>query len=151
MSWTTLTRTSRSEKKRRRFTLEGLSVFCGLALVFVFLQNHFYSKKKSLLISQNCSLPLQNLNKLVFVQSKHPKSSGRSGMLQHMCVGYLCVHVLSCSLFLWCLFAVSFCWVQRGFPRSADLPKGVKDRVRGEKKRGERGTERGSERRTEIK
>lgn len=67
-------------------------------------------------------------------------------MLQHMCVGYLCecVHVLLS------VFVVSFCWVLRGFPRSADLPKGVKDRVLGEKRRGERGTERVSEKRTEI-
>ena len=74
----------------------------------------------------------------MFVQPKHPESSGRIGMLQPMCVGYLCAVLLS-------VFVVSLCWVQRGFPRSADLPKGVKDQVLGEKKRGERGTERGSE------
>ena len=68
-------------------------------------------------------------------------------MLERMCVGYLrvCICVVLISVFV-----VSLCWVQRGFPRSADLPKGVKDRVLGESERGERGTENGSERSTEI-
>lgn len=66
-------------------------------------------------------------------------------MIQHMCVGYLCVCVYICPFVHVSIsvFVVSFCWVQRGFPKSADLPKGVKERVLGEKKRGERGTERG--------
>lgn len=126
-------------KGKQKMPLGGLTVFCGLALMFVFhsfLQQKMQKQKNVFESLKNCSL--QNPNKLVFVRSKHPKSSGRSGGLQHMCVGYLCVHVLSGSVFV-----VSFCWVQRGFPRSADLPKGVKDRVLGEKSRGERGTREG--------
>lgn len=63
-------------------------------------------------------------------------------MLQHMCVGYLCVcvcvHVLSCFLFLWCLFAGSrgvFLEVQTSLKES----KIVSQERRREVKEGQRG------------
>lgn len=66
-------------------------------------------------------------------------------MLQHMRVSYLCVHVLSRSLFLWCLFAGSrgvFLEVQTSLKESK-IESGERRR---EVKEGQRGALRGGRR-----
>lgn len=131
-------------KKKFLITLQGLTVFCGLALMFVFhsflQQKNIKTKKKCL---RNCSL--QNPNKLLFGQNIPNPLGGLVG--SSTCVLVICAYMCCPALFLWCLFAGSrgaFLEVQTSLKES---------KIESWERRGEvrEGQERGSERRKEIK
>lgn len=85
-----------TSSRKNKSPWRAFRFFCGF--MFHFHSNQSFYIKNVLWISKNNWPPTPSINKLVFAPPKHPKSSGRTGMLQPMCVCYLCVHVMSCVL-----------------------------------------------------
>lgn len=69
-----------------------------------------------------------NLLKLLTATSDPKKACDSSAQTSHVRweIRHASTHVCQLSVLTWAVplsvFVVSFCWVQRGFPRSADLP-----------------------------